>query len=217
MGTVTAAEILSTARSTLLDAAATAWSQQDLLDYLNQAFRASSGAKPDFYVVKDNVELTEGPEQSLPTGGVQVLDILENAYSGQVVTLVDRELIDETNRFWPVTDRGRDAQHYAVDPRDPARFTVMPPNDGTGEVRALYGALHPTIALGDIDDALLVSDKFQPALISYVLHRAYAKNSQRQDMAKSSFYKQQWAADLGLDTRAQAAVAPRATPQGNKP
>jgi len=217
MGTVTAADILSTARSTLLDVASTAWSQQDLLDYLNQGLRACAGAKPDFYTVKGNVELVAGPEQALPADGVQVLDILENAYSGEVVTLVDRELIDETNRFWPVTDRSRDAQHYAVDPRDPARFTVMPPNDGTGEVRALYGALHPTIALADINDALLVSDKFQPVLVSYVLHRAYAKNSQRQDLAKSSFYKQQWAADLGLDTRAQAALAPRATPQGNKP
>lgn len=214
---VTAADVLSSARTTLLDAAATAWSQQELLDYLNEAMRATALAKPDFYVKQGNIELAHGSEQVLPEDGVQVFDIRKNAYSGEVVTLADRELIDETNRFWPVTDFQRDAQHFYVDVRDPKRFTVSPPNDGTGEVEGLYGALPAQIELADIGEPLVVHDKFEPVLINYVLYRAYAKNSKRQDPAKSLSCKQQWAADLGLGTRAQIANAPKATPQENKP
>lgn len=217
MSQVTAADVLSSARATLLDAAATAWSQQELLDYLNEAMRATAAAKPDFYVKQGNVELVHGSEQALPSDGVQVFDVRKNSYSGEVVTLADRELIDETNRFWPVTDFQRDAQHFYVDVRDPTRFTVSPPNDGTGEVEALYGALPTEIAIGGINDPLVVHDKFQPILINYVLYRAYAKNSKRQDPAKSLACKQQWAADLGLNTRSQVANTPKATPQENKP
>lgn len=214
---VTPAGILDSARGTLLDAAATAWSQADLLKYLNEAMEATALVKPDFYTKDQNVEMAEGSEQVLPDDGLQTFDLRFNAYSGEVVTLVDRELLDETNRFWPITDRQRDVQHFSVDVRDPKRFSVSPPNDGTGEVRALYGALPPEVEIGEIGEPLSVSAKFEPILISYVLHRAYMKNSKRQDLTKAAFHKQQWAADLGLGTRSQIANTPKATPQENKP
>jgi hypothetical protein len=214
---VTAAKVMSAARGTLLDAAATAWTQQELLDYLNEAMRAGAAVKPDFHSATRNVELVHGTEQALPADGVQVFDVRKNAYSGQVVTLADRELIDETNRFWPTTSFQRDVDNFYVDMRDPTRFTVSPPNDGTGEVEVLFGTLPDEIVIGGIDDVLAVHDKFEPALISYVLHRAYAKNSKRQDLVKSQSYKQQWAADLGMSTQAQSRYAPKTTPQENKP
>jgi hypothetical protein len=204
---ITAADVLDSARLTLIDSAQTTWSQAELIGYLNEALRATSAAKADFYTIRENIEMDAGALQELPAGGVSLIDIFENAYSGIPVTLVDKELLDECNRFLAPEDRERDVQHFTADPRDPRRFVVTPPNDGTGEVRSVFGAVHPEIATAD--DDLLVNGIYQPVLIDYVLHRAYAKNSKRQDLTKSGYHKQQWGQALGLKSQSQAAIAPK--------
>lgn len=204
---LTVADITTTARSTLLDAAAVAWTDADLVRYVNEALRGTTAVKPDFYTKRQNVEMDGGALQELPVDGVSLIDVFENAYSGLPVTLVDKELLDECNRFLTPADRERDVRHYTADPRDPRRFVVTPPNDGTGEVRTVYGAVHP--AVDSTSDDLLVDDQYQPLLVDYVLHRAYAKNSKRQDLTKSGYHKQQWAQAVGLNSKAQAAIAPK--------
>lgn len=204
---LTVSDITTTARSTLLDAAAVAWSDADLVRYVNEALRATTTVKPDFYPKRQNIEMAAGSLQELPADGVSLIDVFENAYSGTPVTLVDKELLDECNRFLTPADRERDVQHYTADPRDPRRFVVTPPNDGTGEVRATFGATHPEVS--STSDDLLIEDQYQPLLVDYVLHRAYAKNSKRQDLTKSGYHKQQWAQAVGLNSRAQAAIAPK--------
>jgi len=204
---LTVADVVTTARGTLLDAAAVAWSDAELVRYTNEALRATSAVKPDLYTKRENVEMDGGSLQQLPADGISLIDVFENTYSGTPVTLVDKELLDECNRFLTPADRERDVQHYTADPRDPRRFVVTPPNDGTGEVRTMYGAVHPAVT--STADDLLVDDIYQPLLVNYVLHRAYAKNSKRQDLTKSGFHMQQWAQAVGLNTKAQTAIAPK--------
>jgi hypothetical protein len=204
---LTVDDVVSSARHTLLDASKAAWADAELIQYVNEALEATSAVKPDMHVIRANIEMVAGALQQLPEGGVSLIDVFENAYSGELVTLVDKSLLDECNRFLTPANRDRDVLHFTADPRDPTRFVVYPPNDGTGEVRSVYGAVHPLVA--DLVDNLDVNNVYKPALIDYVLHRAYAKNGKRQDLTKSGYHKQQWGQALGLKSQGQAAIAPK--------
>lgn len=197
--------IIDEAATLLLDKAHRTWSLADLLLYYNEALRATAFVKPDMYTVDNFLTPAPGVQQNLPSDGIALLDITENA-GGRVVTQVDEGLLEEANRFFPRATPQAEVEHFTADPRAPRRYRVFPPNDGTGSVRVLYGAVPPQ-ANYDTEE-LPVPDSFQTVLLDFMLSRAYAKNSKRQDLAKASYYRQNWAAALGLKAQAQVAVAP---------
>jgi hypothetical protein len=178
------------------------------LGYLNEALRATAFVKPDMYTVQTDFTPAAGVLQTLPSDGVALLDITQNLTGRKrSITQVDEGLLEEASRFWPAATQQAEVEHFTADPRNPRRFRVFPPADGTGSVQILYGAVPPQLVY-DAED-IPVADSFQTALTNFVLSRAYAKNSKKQDLAKSSFYMQQWGALLGLKSQAQVAVAPR--------
>jgi hypothetical protein len=165
-------DIVDSARLTLQDADSDTWTDQELCDYLTEAEAHTVALKPDAYPIKGPVSLTAGTDQVLPTGAVAILDLDHNVVSRRRITLVDRELLDETSRFWPAGTQERDVQHWCADPRDPRRFDVTPPNDGTGVVEALYGAVPPACELsGNIH----LGDHYRVILMWFVLHRAWPR------------------------------------------
>lgn len=204
---LTASDITGPARGTLLDAAAVYWSDADLISYLNEAIRATVAVKPDVYPVRGYLTLTAGTVQVLADDEVALIDITHNQSGGRVVTPVDHSLLQESNRFWPAATQQREVEHFAIDPRDPRRFIVYPPNNGQGSVFAVRGGV--PAALTATSDTFPLLDIYQSAMISFVLSRAYAKNTKRQDLAKATSYRGEWAALVGARTAAQTAVTPR--------
>ena len=205
---ITTETLLNSVSETLLDTARRTWDLTELVGYLNEALRATSFVKPDMYTVQDFVTLAAGIAQNLPEGGVALIDISDNEVSGRAVTQTDMALLQEENRFWPAATQEVDAENYAADPRTPRRFYMFPPNDGTGSVRITYGAVPDTLT-GSSGEEIPVPSSYQTALTNFVLAKAYAKNSRKQDLGKSSTYMQQWGALLGLKSQAQVAVAPK--------
>lgn len=211
---LTAADIIngdSGARVTLIDAAKVTWSDLELLGYLNEALTALVFVKPDAHTTQAFVTLASGELQELPASAVALLDISRNsdANGGRVITQVDEALLKEASRFWPAGTKQAEVEHFTADPRNARRFRVYPPNNGSGSVEILYGSV--PAALTALTDALPVPDSYQNALVCFVLAKAYAKNSKKQDLTKSSGYMQQWGQMLGLKSKAQVAVAPRVT------
>lgn len=203
-----ASAYLTTLRDRLFDPApGAAWTDADLIGYLNEAIRATCTVKADAYTLQASIDLVAGVVQELPAAGIALFDISQNVASGRRVTIVDRALLDEENRFWPAATQEEDVQHFAADDRAPRRFYVTPPNDGTGSVIALYGALPPEIT-ATTDDVLL-QDLYQPALVAFAISRAYLKNSKRADPAKSANAFNEWATMVGAKTKAQGETAPR--------
>jgi hypothetical protein len=209
--TILAATILDSVAGTLLDTAHRTWSADELLDYLNEALRTTAGARPDMYTVQDFVVLAGGPLQELPDDGIELIDITRN-FTGRVVTQVDKGLLDEAERFWPRATQVPQVEHYTLDPRNPRRYKVFPPNDGFGSVEVLYSAIPPQVMYDSEEIAIPAS--YQTPLINFVLAKAYMKNAKRQDLAKSSGYLAQWGQGLGLSASAMTAVLPKvsATP-----
>lgn len=206
--------LLDSVSVTLLDTARRTWELSELVGYLNEFLAATANIKPDMYTRQEFVTLVSGISQIIPADGVALLDIIQNQ-SGKIVTQVDAGLLDEVNRFWPAATRTVIVDHFVADPRDPRRFNVTPPNDGTGVVQILYGAV-PENATGSSGEDLPIAPNYLAPAIAYVLGKAYAKNSKRQDLAKAQSYMSQWAAAIGMKSKAQVAVAPKvAVSEGN--
>ena len=200
--------ILDSVSVTLLDTARRTWSRPELLGYLNEALRATAFVKPDMYSVRDFVTLVAGIAQDLPADGVALLDATDNEATGRTVTQTDLALLQEENRFWPAATQQAEVENYAADPRTPRRYYVFPPNDGTGSLRVTYGAV-PAALTGSSGEDIPVPDSYQNALTNFVLAKAYAKNSKKQDLTKTSAYTNEWRLALGLKSQAQVAVAPK--------
>lgn len=208
-------DIIDSVAITLLDTAHRGWSRAEIVGYINEALAATATAKPDFYTVEEDIALAAGITQVLPEKGVSLFDISINAVSKAVVTQVDRSLLDEANRFWPAATQETDVEHFAADPRDPRRFNVTPPNDGTGSVTTTFGAV-PDRVTGSSGEEIPVTGNYLAPLVEYVLAKCYGKNSKSQDLVKSGAHMQRWGTLIGLKAKAQVAVAPKvAVSEGN--
>lgn len=205
-----ASVITNAASVTLVDTDHITWTEAELLGYLNEALRATALVKPDLFTVQAEVTLAAGVLQNLPAGGIALIDIPRNT-SGRVVTQVDLQMLNEVQRFWPAATPEATVEHFTVNPTTPRQFNVYPPNDGTGEVVMLYGAV-PT-ELTAVGDTVPVPDVYQAPLTQYVLSRAYDKNTLRKDLVKSAAAMQNWARAIGAKSQAQAAISPKVASQ----
>jgi hypothetical protein len=208
--TLSAATIIDSATTTLLDPSGRTWPASEKLGYLNEALRATAFVKPDMYVVQVSVTPVAGEQQALPADGVALIDIPRNT-GGRVITQVDKGLLDESNRFWPAATREVVVEHFTEDPRNPRKYVLYPPNTGTGTIDLIYGAVPPQVMYPT--EEIDIPASYEAPLIQYVLARCYAKNSKRQDLAKSAGCMQQWGSMLGVKSQGQVAVAPKVAAQ----
>ena len=211
MGQITVQTIVDKVRADLVDADAVTWTDADLIEDMNEGIRALCTVKTDAYVLSEFVPLVAGIRQTLPEGSVALFGIDENEVSGRRVTPVDRELLDETAAFWPAGQQSTDVIHYCADPRNKVQFVVYPPNDGDGSVRVTRGALPDPVLISGISGAWPINDQYEPAIVQYMFGAAYRRNTQRQDLAKTSDSMQKFFTMVGLSAQAQAAVAPKVT------
>lgn len=208
-----AASVITNAASvTLVDTDHVTWTEAELLGYLNEALLATALVKPDLVTKQEAITLVAGVLQNLPADGIALIDIKRNAIgTKRVVTEVDAQLLAEVQRFWPAGTEEVAVEHFTVNPAAPRQFDVYPPNDGTGQVIALYGVT-PTV-LASTADNIPVVDTYQQPLTQYVLSRAYAKNTKRQDLVKAAEAMQSWARAVGAKSQAQMSISPKVASQ----
>jgi hypothetical protein len=204
--TFQASTILDSVAGTLLDTAGRTWTPDELLDYLNEALRTTALVHHDIYVVQTAVVLAAGVQQEIPADGTALIDIPRNT-DGRIVTQVDKGLLDEASRFWPAGTQEAVVEHFTADPRNPLRYVIFPPNDGTGVVDLIYAAVPPQVMYAA--EEIQIPDSYVAPLLNYVLAKAYMKNSKRQDLAKTNAHFGQWGGLLSLDAAAMATVLPK--------
>lgn len=204
---LTVGDIVASARDTLIDTTAVVWSNGDLINYVNGAVYALCNVKNEAYPRRATLALVAGVFQNLPADGIALLEIYQNAVSKMIVNQVGRDLQNASYPAWPANTPQKDVIEFMTDTRDPTQYLVFPPNDGTGSVIALYGALPARYTL--VTDPLLLRDSWEHALYSYVLSRAYAKNTLRQDLTKAAAHWGQFATMVGMRSASQVNVSPK--------
>ena len=196
MGTITAGAIIDKAEIILQDTTNARWPSDELLGWLNDGQREIVLQKPDSYAQNEAMELSSGTKQSIPSGGIQLIDVIRNmgadgSTAGNVVRLIDRRILDDQNPDWHSEEQDTSIEHYCFDDRDPKRFYVYPPADGTTQLEIVYASA-PT-SVSETTGTITLDDIYSNALLDYILYRAYLKdagytaNNQRAMSAFRSF------------------------------
>ena len=193
-------ELVESVASLLLDVSGTRWTSKELRSYLEEGQRKLVELKPSAYVIEISIDLSAGAYQSLPPDALVLQDILYNDNDTRdAVTRVVLEDLDTVSPSWRVDNPSAVVQHYVYDMTHPDLFYVYPaqPSDDRGTVRVLVSAVPPK--LDTAEQTLVLRDKYQPALIDYMLYKAYQKdNEEPENRARSNEAYQRFLIALGL-------------------
>lgn len=199
-----ASSLIDEATNLLQDIGNVHWTRPELLRYLNQAQVQVVSVRPDANSVTQELTLVQGARQTLPSGGIQVLDVIRNV-NGRAITLKSREIIDSINLNWLSLSSSSAIKHYMVDQRDPKSFYVYPPAQLNSKVEVLFSMLPTSIAETDpIFNALYANQ-----ILDWILYRAYSKDAESAaDLGKAAVYRDSFYASLGVKTQTDLAFDP---------
>jgi hypothetical protein len=169
------------AKEVLQDTGSTTWTETQLIEWLNDAQRVVVSQRPDASSVTESMALAAGTKQSVPAGGLKLLEVVRNmgtdgATPGRAISLVDKATLDQNAPNWHSDTPGASVKGYVFDEnKDPTVFYVTPPADGTSQVEVVYSANPTDVAA--LTDSISVADTYAPALIEWILYRAFSRES----------------------------------------
>ena len=191
MGTVLASAIIDMAGRQLFDVDNIRWPRTELLSYINDAQRQIVTMCPEANALTANLVTVAGSRQSTPSDAWILLEVVRNMGAGSTpgrsVKKVDKHTLDETNPMWATDTSVATATNYVYDLRDRTKFYLYPPSTGGVYVEIIYAKNPVSLAEGD---AITVNDNYVPALLDYVLFRAYSKNATYGDPARATAFLQ---------------------------
>ena len=211
---LTAGQVLNRARRTLNDFSAVRWTSDELLEYLSDAQRAAVEMRPEINPVVVTVQLAPGTLQTLPDDGFTLHDVIRNmgvngTTPGRSIRPIDRSTLDRDTPDWHAGASSIETRAFTYDTRVRKNYYVNPPQPSSpGQVEIAYSAIP-----GDLtneSDSLTLDDIYQPALLSYMLHRAHLKDipMEGQDVDRSGAYYAQFVDALMGAERADARLHP---------
>ncbi len=180
MTTITAKEIIDRASTILQDDTNVRWTESELLQWFNDGQREIVLHKPDGYTKNESKKLNSGTKQSISPDGIQLVSVVRNMGAdgntpGRAVTLIRMDILDTVVPNWHAEAQKTEVKHYMFDDRDPKKFYVYPPADGSTYLEMIYSA-SPDI-VSDINDTITLDDVYSNALLDYILYRAYLKDA----------------------------------------
>ena len=215
MPTVTVASLMGKASIILKDDDQTRWPTTELLGWINDGQREIVLYKPNACTKNISVPTVAGTKQTLPTDGVQLVDISRNMGAspgttpGRAIRLTYREILDVREPDWHTKTPSAVVQHFTYNPLDPKTYYVYPPQPATGMgyVDMVYAAI-PDDCVSGTGNVISVDDVYAGVLFDYVLYRAFSKESEFADPARATFHQGAYLAPLGGKAKAEASENP---------
>lgn len=181
MGMTTVASVIERAAGLLQDVSHIRWTQEELVDWINDGQREAVVYKPSACTKNANIPLVAGTKQSLPDDCNVLFEIVRNmgadgATPGAGISVVERGLLDAQMPDWHMQKNAKAAvKHYTYSPLDQKTFYVYPASTGGVLVEASYGAVPATVAFGDV---ISIDDVCSVSLLNYLMFRAYSKDTE---------------------------------------
>lgn len=201
--------IAGRARTTLIDANARTWSDDELVDYVIQGVNKACALLLDLYVDVVQHALDPGMRQMLPEGALVLIDATTNGDGGPVTQQARNELA-RTQRTWG-NSAGGQPSFFCYDKRAPQTFLVFPPADSGASIELVVGAMPPALTSSD---ELPISAWFENALWAFACGMALAKNTTRQDLTKTAQFMALFQADMDRWRAGKEAAVSAADEQG---
>jgi hypothetical protein len=173
---LTAQNILDRASMIIQDLTNVRWPQSELLNWLNDSRRELAVLRPDIYSQSSALSLASGAKQSLPTGGLRLMDVPRNT-SGAAVTVTHRGFLDQQNPTWHTSiTPSTTIKHFMVDERDPSTFWVYPPAASGASVEIIFQSTPSDYSASSTLSAY--EELYGGAFVDYVCYRAFSKDSE---------------------------------------
>jgi hypothetical protein len=215
MATIKVIDLINKAEEILQDTSNVRWSQQSLLNYLNDAQREIVLFRPDANTVNASFTLIANTaKQSLPNAGLRLLSIYRNSSpTTKPITNIERRVLDDQIEDWHGTT-GTNVEHYVYDPLDPKIFYVYPhttASDATIEIVYSSAPTDITISNFTTDTTVIaLDDVYANAILDFMLYRAYQKDTEYSgDLQKSGVYSQSFQNSIGIKNQVDAGSTPR--------
>lgn len=171
----TAKQVIDSAVEVLHDDAGVRWPRGDLLAYLNDGQREVLLYRPDASTAVVNHTLTTGFLQTLPAQALRLMDVKCNV-SGRACKLAKRDSLDDQRPAWRTDPASATVKAWTYDERDPKRFEVWPPATSAAALRLLISV--PPADVANDDAPISLDDMYKGPLVSYIVHRAYLRDSE---------------------------------------
>lgn len=218
---VTVSDVISRARNILNDSTETRWSNDELLLWLNESYAVLVNAKPSECSVNAELTLAAGPKQALPSAGVRLLELIRNTHPDsnlRGITVTSKEELSAARPGWYGEDQELSIEHFVFDEMDPTHFYVYPPAVDGAKVEALYIQTpdpHPSVYDSAETEALNAPESLAPALVDYVLFRAFSKDADHAANAnRAALHAQAFSTAVGTGFKLDLATSPNT---GGKP
>jgi hypothetical protein len=187
MGTILCSAIVDKAELQLMDTGNNRHEATDLFGWLKSGQRQAAILKPDVSVTNVGVALSAGVKQTIPTGGLQIIDITHNlgvggATPGAAIDIITMKTMSALNPDWASDTAAAVVENFMLDERDPKNFYVYPAQPaGVATVNMVYSVTPADPAT--IATAITLDDIYETLLLDYVLYRAYGKDSAQSQFA----------------------------------
>lgn len=168
----------------ILQDSAVTWTTTHLLEWINEAQRAVCLVRPDANVTTGAITLTAGStKHSAPTGTVRIKEITRNlgadgATPGRAITLVSRQELDEFNPNWNTAAASSTIKHWIYSEDNPNIFWTYPKAHATTVVQVECVRFAVPTELAALANAITIGDQYSPAMIDWILSRAFARNTE---------------------------------------
>lgn len=183
------------------------WTVDEQINWLNDAAGEIVIRRPQARMRVESLTLVAGPLQSLPDGAIQLVDVVRNV-PGRAISRVSRRLLDDQVPGWygeKPTDR---IKHYTLEEETPTHFYVYPPAKEGAVVEAKFSQRPPQIT--SKDDTLDLDLAYMGPLVSYILYRSQAKDSEYANGAVATAHFQAFNEAIGTNNAVTAAVTANA-------
>lgn len=211
--TILVSTLMTRLDDVLHDVGGVRWPNTERLRWLNDGQREIVMNKPNAGSVIGNITLAAGTKQSLPAGGIQLLDVIRNmgtgSTPGRTISFVDRKDMDRQLPDWHSSTANVTVKHYMFDDRSPSNFYTYPPVPASPvvKVEAVY-SVAPTdcTANGNIN----LADIYANALQDYVLYRCFTKDAEVPGQAaRAVAHYQSFAMAIGIKDSGDKKADPR--------
>ena len=191
--TIAVSSILSRAATRLFEETAVRWPSAELLVWVQDGLAEMSLMKPTLFVEKKTLLLSGSVVQTLPDGTRHIHRIINNT-GGKAIRVIALSLLEAQDPNWAARPATADVKYVMIDDGDPKTFLCSPPNDGNGSIDALCTVEPPQIAA---DGTISLDSPYANPLVSYVLYRAYMKDSDVGDAAEADKHYATFARQMG--------------------
>lgn len=187
------------------------WSNDELIRWINDSRMAIITRKPSACSKIVTVALAAGSHQTIPSNGVQLLDIICNmgmdgASPGRSIRRTDRQNLDDDDLYWQRATQKVEISQFTYDDRTPKDYFVSPPAVAGTQIKISHAAIPNQVNAPE--DSLDVGLEVMDAVVNYVAFRAKSKDTEYANAAEAAGFYGAFGDALGVQTQTQAAASP---------